>query len=151
MLQAAARPEIDRLLGEAVVRRSNPRCRLEIWVPRPGIVYQRAVGHATLDLAEMMVERVELEAQRWGTIVIFDDFSGLTGYDSPVRPCLTNVMVKCRKEIAACHILVLDRLVAMACSVTALAFGKALKTYRDVAVFDALCSEAIAKARHRVP
>ncbi|MCC6874071.1 MAG: hypothetical protein IT378_07160 [Sandaracinaceae bacterium] len=122
-----------------------PRGELWIWQPAPRVVVQKCVGHAPEAIARAMTQRLTSIIANASPIVIFDDWQGVTGYDSDGRLALTEWTRRQLSHIEAIHILVGSKLVAMGISVSNLVLGQPSHAYSDRLRF----AEELARAIER--
>lgn len=109
---------------------TSPRGELSIWQPAPGVVVQKASGHANLAAAQFMVARLNAFVSQ-GRVTIYDDWQLLTSYDGDARDLITAWSRDNRARIEKIHILVGSRLVAMAITVANLVTDGVSKTYTN--------------------
>ncbi len=123
-------------------RYSSPRFSLAIWQPVSGLVIQKAEGHATAAIAQTMIQRLSA-ILAMGRIVIFDDWEGMTGYDTDARTIVSDWTRTNLGSIDQIHILVRSKLVAMAISVSNLTTNNISTSYTKREKFEYALAEAI--------
>lgn len=129
-------------------RYSEPRCELWIWQAVPGVVVQKCVGHAPAAIGRAMVQRLSAIATAGERFVIFDEWQGVTGYDTETRTIVTDWTRANVHLLDGIHILVGSKLVAMGISVSNLVTGGIATSYSDPIRFKrALTDEIERRAR----
>lgn len=109
----------------------NDRGKLSIWLPAPGIIAHSFVGHFDVEFASAVIAVHEKVLNRPGPIVFFNDWEGMSAYDSDARVLATEWVHARRPRIAGIHVLVQSRLVGMGVSVASLTIGRILTSYTD--------------------
>jgi hypothetical protein len=127
-------------MGPAVesTRLADERGSLEITSPSPGVLLVRFVGHARSPIADAIILALDAAVAAHGSVTVFDDWYGATGYDSAVRLKLTDWTRRNAAALRGTHVLVGSRLIAMGLSVASLALGKDFHTYSNRVVFEAV-------------
>jgi hypothetical protein len=91
-----------------------------------GIVLGTVVGHFSSDQVAPMLKTLDEIVTRDGSIVLFQDWSKMTGYDAEVRTRLTQWTVENRRRVIAVHILVSSPIVKMGVATAGLFLGGGL-------------------------
>jgi hypothetical protein len=107
---------------------------LGLWVPCPALLVIAMQGHGHAEFAPTIVEAYRTLRQK-GAIYVFADIEDMSNYDSRLRVELTAAFSPDRARIAALHVLLKSKLVAMGVSVANLALGGIVKTDNDRAKF----------------
>ncbi len=118
-------------------RLADERSSLEITAPGAGVLLVRFSGHARSPVADAIIVALDAAIAAHGSVIVFDDWHGATGYDSAVRLKLTDWTRRNAAQLRGTHVLVGSRLIAMGLSVASLALGKHFHTYSSRAVFEA--------------
>ena len=117
-------------------RFADARGSLQITAPYPGVLLVRFDGHARAPVADAIIVALDAAVAVYGSVIVFDDWYGATGYDSAVRLKLTDWTRRNDAKLRGTHVLVGSRLIAMGLSVAGLALGKHFHTYSDRDMFE---------------
>ena len=120
---------------------------LEIWQPAPGVVFQRCKGHATVGFSETITQRLDVLLSKGIRPVVFDDWEGLTSYDSGARIHLTAWTAENASKLRGIHMLFRSKLVAMGVTVANLTLKGGMATYASRPEFESVLAAALARAR----
>jgi len=135
-------PTASPRLGEPAHLHRAPRATLSIWFPKLTVVLQRVEGYADRGVAEAIARHLTTHLAKGVRLAIFDDFDGLTGYDSDARVWLTDWTKTNQPQIASIDILVRSKLVAMGVSVASLAMGGTIRSHSRREPFEAALAAA---------
>jgi histidyl-tRNA synthetase len=91
------------------------RGSLGLWVPCPALLVIATHGHGHAELAAPIVEAYRTLRQK-NAIYVFADIEEMSNYDSRLRVELTAAFSPDRARIAALHVLLKSKLVAMGMS-----------------------------------
>lgn len=128
-------------------RFDGPRGFIEVGLVAPGVIYQTASGHGSAELARSLVTRLDELVGRAPRVLIFDDWYGITGYESDARRVIERWTIQNRPSIEKIHVLLSSKLVAMAISVSNLVTDTATVPYTDRGAFEAALSSALSRQR----
>lgn len=125
----------------------DARGRLEVSVLAPGIVFQRAEGHASAEIASKLRERLDELVARFGKIELFDDWYEMKSYDSEARRIIERWTLTRKASVTGIHVLLSSKMVAMAISVSNLMNGGVTVAYNDRAAFERVMKGALERAK----
>lgn len=128
----------------------TPRGAVWLYDLAPGVLYTQGAGHWELPVAERFKTFGDRHFARKQTMIHLHDWADVTGYDSAVRPYLTQWVVEHRQYVKEVHMLVRSSLVAMgvaAANVVTSAQGVSMQSYRDRAAFEKVVAGIVEKAR----
>lgn len=128
-------------------RFDGPRGFVEVGLLAPGLIYQTASGYASAEVARALVVRLDELVGRAPRVLIFDDWFGVTGYDSEARRVIEQWTVRNRGSIEKIHVLLSSKLVSMAIAVSNLVTDTATVPYTDRAAFEASLAAALSRRR----
>jgi hypothetical protein len=128
-------------------RAVTERGSVEAYLLAGGIVLQRARGHASRAMAEAIIRAVDAALEKHETLVLFDDWFQVTGYDADVRQLLTSHTAKHGARMKEVHITIGgSRLVAMGVTVASI-FLPPLHMYSDPQQFERELERAVVRRR----
>ena len=138
-------PSMARQKGGDVVAQKleTDRGKLSIWLPAPGIVAHCFVGHFDVEFASAVIAVHDKVFSRPGPIVFFNDWEGMSAYDSDARVLATEWVHTHRQRIVGVHVLVQSRLVGMGVSVASLMLGGILTSYTDREAWEVALREQV--------
>jgi len=107
-------PSIGDLAKRNLVRgMQEPRGSYEIYFPAPHVCLSRARGHISVAFAELVPAAFEAHGSQAEPIVTFNDWEGVTSYDSEARRLLTIWTLSNARKLRTAEFLVRSRIVAM--------------------------------------
>lgn len=112
-------------------RYRSDHATLELWSPlscRPPVLVVRVEGHAKEELCDPLIAALD-EALTRGPVVVFDDWEGVTGYDSAVRIRLTEWTRRTVSRMGSTHILLASKILSMGVSLASRAAGLPVTMY----------------------
>lgn len=127
-------------------RWSTPRGELIVWQPRHDVVVFQASGHISRPFTAPVVERIEQLLDAGLRPTVFDDLEHAVSYDGVVRMEITRFAARTAPRIAATHVLVRSKLIAMTVAVANLALRQHLTVHSARDDFDAALHLALATA-----
>jgi hypothetical protein len=119
-------------------RYTSEDATMDLWAPlscRPRIVIIRIEGHAREEVLEPLLSTLE-GAMRLGPVIAFDDWEGVTGYDSAVRVRMTAWTRRFSGGIVATHILMGSRILSMGVSLASRAADLPVTVYDERSEFE---------------
>lgn len=139
------------LLSPERERWSTPRGELVVWQPQQSVVVFQVSGHISQPIAKPVMERVQQLLDAGLHPTVFDDLERAVSYDGVVRLEVTRFAVRTAPRVAATHVLVRSKLIAMTVAVANLALRQHLTVHSARNGFDAALDRALAAARPRAP
>lgn len=112
-------------------RYTSDHATLEVWTPpacRLPVVIIRVEGHAREEIVDPLLSGLEAAMAR-GPIHVFDDWFGVTGYDSSVRVRMTEWTRRHGAGLASTHILIASKVLSMGVSLATRAVGLPITAY----------------------
>ena len=128
------------------------QCRrgtLRVWSPVRGVVVHEFKGYLEPDSARLLIDRLERLMGTRNAIDAFNDWEGISGYDTEARVLLTEWVRRTRPRFRSIHVLVRSRLVGMGISVANLALGGMLTAHHERRSFDRAVSDATTREAAR--
>jgi hypothetical protein len=119
-------------------RYTSGHATLETWVPgevRSPILIVTVRGHAKEEVVSPILDAIH-DARRRGRMTVFDDWEGVTGYDSAARVRLTEWTAQNGDAFHATHILIASKLLAMGLSLATRAAGLSVHVYQSRMEFE---------------
>ena len=135
--------EYTRLSSERE-RWTTPRGELIVWQPSDSVVVFRASGHISQPFAAPVIERVEHLLDSGLHPTVFDDLEQAVSYDGVVRMEMTRFAARTASRVAATHVLVRSKLIAMTVAVANLALRQHLTVHSARDDFDAALERVLA-------
>ena len=142
-------PVWERATRNLVRELKEPRGSTEIYFPAPNICICRARGHYSLAQARMAPEAYDAQGSQTQPIASFNDWSGLTSYDSEARKFLTIWTLSNARRLGATQFLVSSRVVAMgiaAANLATKAIRLPLVSYTNRLEFESALDRALQSA-----
>jgi hypothetical protein len=109
-------PVLQRARTTCVVRVAEPRGKLEIFLPKVGVLLTVVEGHLSHAMAKRWVEVIGPSFEKGLTFDTFHDWEAMTGYDSTARQELTSWVAASFRNVHSARFLAKDRLVRMGVS-----------------------------------
>ena len=119
-------------------RYSSDHATVETWIPadaRTPLLIVTVRGHAKEEVLDPILDAIA-DAGRRGQLVVFDDWEGVTGYDSAARVRLTEWTRKNLDAFRATHVLIASKLLAMGLSLATRAAGLPVHVYQSRMEFE---------------
>lgn len=124
-------------------RWKTPRGELTIWQPSDTVVVFELGGHIGRAFVEPIIERVQGLVDAGGRPTVFDNLERAVSYDGDVRLEITRFAARTAADVAATHVLVRSKLIAMTVAVANLALRQALTVHSSRSGFDEALSRAM--------
>ncbi len=125
-------------------RWATPRGELVVWQPRDNVIVFQASGHISRPFTAPIIERVEQMLDAGLRPTVFDDLERAVSYDGIVRMEITRFAARTASQVAATHVLVRSKLIAMTVAVANLALRQHLTVHSIRDDFDAALDRALA-------
>lgn len=138
---------MDELLGAPSRTWKNERATLASWSPVRCVYVSRIVGHLDEDVATQVVKGGNDVIDRGGKLAGFQEWSGITSYDSPALKKLTDWGLEVRNDVVRVHIHVTDKIVRMGVSVASMVLSGMFVVHDEQTVFEQLLREEIETRR----
>lgn len=119
------------------------KCKQELWLPRPHVIYVRQRGHLDEDVARAMARVCERAIAGGRRLSGFVDALDVGGYTPEHRRVMTAWIQQALPHIDGMHVLTRSKLVAMGISVANLALGGSIRAHATRATFDAELAHAL--------
>ena len=115
----------------------------QLWRPTPDLFVTRVVGYVDVGSVTFYVTRAQRAILSGQKILVFHDWSKLTGYDLEARNRLRAFGAMNDDNFHGVYYLISSKIIMMAVSAAALALRRRLYAYTDARTFQAKLSEAL--------
>ena len=114
-------PALDRAKQTCLVRVTEPRGKIEVYLPRGNVCLSVIEGHLSAPMAQRWIDVLDRHVQAGIVFDTFHDWERMSGYESGARQALTSWVLGSIRSFRCVHFLVSNPLAKMGVSAATVA------------------------------